>query len=258
MQKIIRMIITITISVLIMLTSTELVFADYTSAEEVFQVYGYGMEFHNKKVTKFLSDEFNESKGYTVSVTINGNNYWYNPEDEAEIIDLGNILDKKVRYSKNNKDSLRAFNDATDDQTIQADTSKGLYIVEGFVSAVSTVLGVIVVLISVGVTVSTAIDIVYMVNPIAQQNLDKLGSKKDKDGDNRIVLVTDDAVFAVEQALSASDYVNPLIIYFKSRILTYMILAILLFILITGKITAISQLALKLVSGIINILAQMG
>ena len=121
-------------------------------------------------------------------------------------------------------------------------------------------LGFIVVLISVGITLITALDIWFITHPLLRAEISGikwLQSRKNKDGDNKLRIISDDAQYAVNVADTIRTGENPLVLYFKSRIFTYMVLAVLLFILITGKITLIAQWALKLVSGILGILGQL-
>ena len=50
--------------------------------------------------------------------------------------------------------------------------------------------------------------------------------------------------------------ISIIIIYFKNRLFTYIVLAVLLFILLTGKVTLLAQLALKIVAGILDIIGK--
>ena len=276
MKTKIKLIGLIIISILTMMMLHQTVFADdddmkesafgsngngYTDMKDVFLTYGPGTEHEDSKVCKYLHESATEDGvEYKYCVNINGKDWWYRLEDEDEVIKLGDRLDKKVLYAKNDKDSLRRFNDATDDKSINADSKKAEYILEGFIDVVTIVLGFIVVLISVGITVTTALDIGFIVLPLWRAEISGikwLQSKNSKDGDNKIRIISDDAQYAVNAAETIKTGENPLVLYFKSRIFTYMILAVLLYILIAGKITLIAQWALKIVSGILNILGQL-
>lgn len=257
MQSKLRIILIIITSVLILFMHKEIIFAEYDTAKEVLQTYGPGTEYEDKSIEKkYLSEDFSIASGFTESVSIEGNNYWYNPEDEEEIIKLGNKLDRKVKYAQNNKDTMRAFNDATNDQTIHADTKGSYEIIEGFINILSVGFGIIVVLISVGITTLTAIDIAFISLPLFRAELSSRKLFQTTDGSNKIRFVSDDAQYAVLASETNKSELNPLIIYFKNRLFTYMVLAVLLFILLTGKITLLAQLALKLVAGILDIIGQ--
>lgn len=257
MQSKLRIILTIITSVLILFMHRVIIFADYDTAKEVLQTYGPGTEYEDASIEKkYLSEDFSAESGFTESVAIEGNNYWYNPEDEEEIIKLGNKLDRKVKYAQNNKDTMRAFNDATNNQTIHADTKGSYEIIEGFIGILSIIFGLIVVLISVGITVSTAIDISFITLPVFRSEISSWKIFQTTDGSNKIRIVSDDAQYAVIASETSKLEKNPLIIYFKNRLFTYIVLAVLLFILLTGKVTLLAQLALKIVAGILDIIGQ--
>ena len=257
MQSKLRIILIIISSLLILFMHKVIIFADYDTAKEVLQTYGPGTEYEDTSIEKkYLSEDFSAESGFTESVAIDGNNYWYNPEDEEEIIKLGNKLDRKVKYAQNNKDTMRAFNDATNDQTIHADTKGSYEIIEGFIGILSIIFGLIVIAISVGITVSTAIDISFIALPVFRSEISSWKIFQTTDGSNKIRIVSDDAQYAVIASETSKLEKNPLIIYFKNRLFTYMVLAVLLFILLTGKITLLAQLALKLVAGILDIIGQ--
>ena len=74
-----------------------------------------------------------------------------------------------------------------------------------------------------------------------------------KTGETKLRLVTDEAQYAIQAADTIQSGQNPLVIYFKKRFAAILILAIVLFILLTGNMNVFSQIALKLVSGIISI-----
>ena len=48
---------------------------------------------------------------------------------------------------------------------------------------------------------------------------------------------------------------NPFVIYFGKRLISYLVLAVLIFILLTGKITVFTTIAVNLVSGLIDIIS---
>lgn len=257
MQSKLRIILTIITSLLILFMHRVIIFADYDTAKEVLQTYGPGTEYEDTSIEKkYLSEDFSAESGFTESVAIEGNNYWYNPEDEEEIIKLGNKLDRKVKYAQNNKDTMRAFNDATNNQTIHADTKGSYEIIEGFIGILSIIFGLIVVLISVGITASTAIDISFITLPVFRSEISSWKIFQTTDGSNKIRIVSDDAQYAVIASETSKLEKNPLIIYFKNRLFTYIVLAVLLFILLTGKVTLLAQLALKLVAGILDIIGK--
>lgn len=125
---------------------------------------------------------------------------------------------------------------------------------------VSTVVGIAVVAITLLMTVNTAFDIAYIAFPVLRgmmidsKNSGGAMSKKGADGSVSLRFVTDEAQFAVEQATTGNGGGNAMTTYFKKRIFSYIILSIMLFILLTGNISLITNLAVKVVSGLMSVL----
>ena len=126
-----------------------------------------------------------------------------------------------------------------DGLNITADTEKAVRSLSGVTGVFSFVLGAIVVLITLGMTVFSAFDLCYIAFPVfrdkcedARTSGNRLMTKTDKtSGESKLRFVTDDAMFAVTAADTTQSGKNPFIIYFKKRIISYVVLAILLFIL---------------------------
>ena len=145
---------------------------------------------------------------------------------------------------------------------VGADVQTGAKILSGFSGLVSMVLGLMVVLISLGMTVFSACDLAYIAFPVfrnkcedMKQSGSKIGTKTGSNGETKLRFVTDEAQYAVNAAETTESGKNPFVIYFSKRILSYIILAILLFILLTGRITVFTDLGVKLADGIVNLIA---
>jgi hypothetical protein len=131
-----------------------------------------------------------------------------------------------------------------------------------FAGILNTVLGVIVVAVSLGMTLFTGIDICYIVFPVFRGKMDDakssgnsmVGKQDKKTGETKFRFITDEAVYAVNSANVEESGKNPLVIYAGKRALSFIVVAIVLFIFMTGNITLFTSLALKLVSGILDVL----
>ena len=153
------------------------------------------------------------------------------------------------------------MSDITVGLNIKADTQTASTALSGFVPILSTVLGLMVVLISIGMTVFSAFDLCYIAFPVfrnkcedMKQSGNRMGTKQGSNGETKLRFVSDDAQYAVIAADTTQSGKNPFVIYFSKRLLSYIILAILLFILLTGNITIFTNLALKGVSGILELI----
>ena len=89
--------------------------------------------------------------------------------------------------------------------------------------------------------------------------------KTDSNGKKKLRFVSDEAQYAVDSTVGRSGdsssksggnggYTSPWGAYFKTRIVSYIFLAVAITILLTGNITIITNLALKLVGGLMNVL----
>ena len=75
-----------------------------------------------------------------------------------------------------------------------------------------------------------------------------------KGGETKLRFVSDDAVYAVFSTETSQTGRNPFIVYFGKRVISYIVLAILLFILLTDNITIFTDIAIKAVSGVLEII----
>lgn len=152
----------------------------------------------------------------------------------------------------------------TDGLNIQADTGTAVTMLQGVTPYISGLLGFMVILISIGMTIFSALDIVYIVFPPfrgkceeAKQSGSGVLAKQDKNtGETKLRFVSDEAQYAVIAAETTQTGKNALTIYFGKRLVSYIVLAIVLFIILTGNITVFTDIAIKAVSGVLEIIQQ--
>ena len=170
-------------------------------------------------------------------------------------------LIEAVQKSVNNAATVDDVSTITDGLNIGADTAGATALLSGFAPIISLVVGVIVVLVTMGMTLFTAFDIAYIAFPVfrnkcEEQKMNGTGYnvKKDSNGNVSLRFVTDDAQYAVSEG-TIENGKSPWGIYFRKRIMSYVLLAIVLFILLTGNISLITNIALNIVAGIRNVLS---
>lgn len=170
-------------------------------------------------------------------------------------------LIEAVQKSVNNAATVDDVSTITDGLNIGADTAGATALLSGFAPIISLVVGVIVVLVTMGMTLFTAFDIAYIAFPVfrnkcEEQKMNGTGYnvKKDSNGNVSLRFVTDDAQYAISEG-TIENGKSPWGIYFRKRIMSYILLAIVLFILLTGNISMITNIALNIVSGIMNVLS---
>jgi hypothetical protein len=81
------------------------------------------------------------------------------------------------------------------------------------------------------------------------------GGKK-ANGETKLRFVSDEAQYAVQEC-SLESGKNPLISYFSKRIIAYICVAIILFMFLTGNISLITNMALKVVNGVISVFSSL-
>ncbi|GHU92674.1 hypothetical protein FACS1894208_00250 [Clostridia bacterium] len=137
---------------------------------------------------------------------------------------------------------------------VAPDTGTAMGLLSGIMPMINTLLGLIVTVISIGMTVFSALDIIYLAFPAFRGTIDNQvegggkGTKTNKDGSKSSRFVTDDARTAVAE--SSQNQQQPWGRYFKRRIIAYIFLAIILFILLTGNIFSITTLVTNALSGL--------
>lgn len=176
-------------------------------------------------------------------------------------------LDKAIAGAKEKKQSGTTqkvqveLDDALNNIGVVADTKTAAASLKGFGKFISTIIGGIAIIITLGMALSSALDICYIAFPPLRNFCgDQLAMgesnamvKQDKDGNLSLRWITDDAVAAVKTA-TIENGKNPFATYFKKRVWSYIILVILLYMLMSGNITILTNLALKAVEGILRVL----
>ena len=175
----------------------------------------------------------------------------------------GDDVDDALRKIKRFEDADKAYDEIENMDAgfdAGADLETATKILKPVSGAVSTVVGIAVVLITLLMTLNTAFDIAYIAFPVIRgKMIDSKNSgggmaKKNADGSTSLRFVTDEAQFAVEQVTTQNNGGNAMAIYFKKRVVSYVLLAVMLFILLTGNISLITNLAVKVVMGLMEVL----
>lgn len=149
------------------------------------------------------------------------------------------------------------------DFNVKADTTGATETLSGFRDAISLATGVILVIAITGLSLFMALDILWLTNPAFHSlTLDQVeqgqGSmvKTDKDGNVKIKFITKAAIYADQKATVESG-ASPLPIYARKKIVEVVAIAIVIYILFTGRVDIIANIGIKFVSGLINFLEKM-
>lgn len=228
------------------------VMAYASDVDTIAQQYGPGgtngeSAWPSKLAGYFIADTA-PSAEYDQSVTVNNKRYYYKSTDEASILNAGKSL--------NADNSLAQLDDLYD---LSADTRGAAGLLSGLEAPLRTFLGILVTCITVGMTLITAFDLCYLAFPLFRGKMDDAKSNGTKGvtrtnskGETKLNIVTEDAQYAVVAAETVQTGKNPFIIYGQKRVVSFVVLAVLIFILLTGNINILTNIGVKLASGILD------
>jgi hypothetical protein len=155
------------------------------------------------------------------------------------------------------KISAHATQGLLNQANVNPDTGAAMGLLSGIMPALNVVLGLMVVVISIGMSLFSALDIIYLAFPAFRlmvdnsiERGDKGTTRTTKDGTVTSRWVTQDAILAAQDADNTNG--SPWGPYFKRRVLAYVFLAIILFILLTGNIFSITTLVTNALQGLFN------
>lgn len=118
---------------------------------------------------------------------------------------------------------------------------------------VRVIFGVGAICISLFLIGSTIVDLCFIGLPIAREGLQNRGENK---GGGRVPFVSSDAVSVIKETESSLDssggYKNAYLVYFKRRVLTYIILSICLLYLVVGELGGLIAWILSLGDGVVG------
>ena len=182
-----------------------------------------------------------------------GTLYWSSSNDTS--------LGASITRSINNTSATDKMQGLTNNLDINADTAGAGVMLSGLAPIINLFLGIIATFIMFGMAISSSLDICYIAFPVFRNKCEdmkaegnKHGTKKGANGEVKLRWVTDDAQYAVNATVTEGNGKSPWTLYFKKRVAAYIFLTIIMFILLTGNITLITDIALKVVSGIMNVL----
>lgn len=182
-----------------------------------------------------------------------------------ETIDPSASNDNKSNTVKSNIDKAKTNLRHVGGEFIEADVSNARTTLGGVASLIKLFSGIIVYFAILGMTLFTGFDLLYITMPAFREILgeevakgNKVVAKQGKDGEMKMRWVTDEAVFCVQNAATLESGKSPLATYLGKRAFSFVAVMIIIFILLTGNINLIADVALNFISGIINVLVELG
>ena len=207
----------------------------------------------------------------------NGIKYYYSAQELSDKINNIIVAQQSAQQSKEESDKqLEDVKNLLDENLpdIQPNVKGALVIFDGLKDAISWAVGLAVILITVGMTLFTATDIFFLTIPPFQQFCESVKvqgtsgtnaaasfavskTRSEKAGSTRLKFVTDEAEYAYSTAQTAQTGRSAILIYFGKRAFAIVFTTVALFILLTGNITIITNIALKAVSGLLKLINEM-
>ena len=213
------------------------------------------------KLGKYLSTDaakYGNNDSITVTGTNGGTYYVVDGYTGKEVLNRVEFLMRKSDSSQMTSDKM---NDLTDGLMIEADTNQAVTMLSGLSGFINLVLGLIVVVITMMMAVYTGFDVAYIAFPTFRNNCDEAKVsgqgpmvKQGNNGQTKLRFVTDEAQQAVQEVLSNNGGKSPWTIYLSRTAISYVMVAIILFMFATGNINIITNLAIKAVDGVMRVL----
>ena len=265
---------------------TNTVFANDTLEDAIAQIVAgrdkeisAGKGNHYTKAIEELQKELSSYKTASTAtnpdarlINIDGTTNILNSSDQ---IDLKNKANAKLQDAKaktledvgKTKSVDEVKNDINnmlkEDFNVSADVTKASEALDGFKDTVGIIVGVLAYIVIIGMGLITALDVCYIVIPVfrsfyidSAESGNRITGKTGKNGEAKLRWVSDDAVYAVKVA-TVEEGKSPIKVYLFKRIGAYIIVAIVLFMLLTGNMQIFVNIALDFVSGIIEQLQEM-
>lgn len=145
----------------------------------------------------------------------------------------------------------------TDALGIKANITEAADTLSGLQPFITTILGVICYLAILAMAVFTSFDVCYITMPVFRGKMESkaaqggFGTRESKaTGERKLAVITDDAIQAVEEAANSGK--KPMVVYLKKRIGSYIAIAVVIYLLMSGNISLLVSLALKAISGVMR------
>lgn len=260
----IKAILAVLLITIMAMASSSMVFASTTIDNYVKQYYVNGAWSSDPAGVQGKFSTSSVATGVVNSVTTVTPPLYYLASDETAIEQaITNANTTAAANAGTADDTLQKVSNIDSAMKISADTDKAAVMFSGVTGAISLLIGIIVVLISLGMTIFSAFDLCYIAFPVFRGKCDEAKqnggnnfmTKQGKGGESKLRWVTDEAQYAVIAADTTQSGKNPFVIYFGKRLLSYIVLAVLLFILLSGNITIFTSLAIKIASGVMKVIA---
>lgn len=211
--------------------------------------------------------DYSEDQGLVglrnIHITLNGEDLYITAAGENKIL---KGLTSAEQNQQQNEEVSNVIQGVNNNLSLKPDTQTAMTGLSGFLPAINLVLGLIVTVITAGMTLLTACDVFFISFPpfrgfcedMKAEGKNVSTSRSEKSGETKLKFISDEAEYAIRSAETAQTGKSPLIVYLQKRSVALVMTTVVLFILITGNLNVVTNIALKAVSGILNIIQSIG
>lgn len=247
-KKLIARVLTACMSVIIMTLTV------YAADELTDTQVGYLKDHMSESwVSSYITTDSSQA-GTNSPVIIDGSTYYYKSGVDSKI--LGSRIDKAIKTNNVSTD----VSNITDGIGVTADTAGAADILRGGVPILNLLLGIVLVVVISATGLYTCFDIAFITLPVFRTKCDdavnsgNTGMLVKKSGSgSKLRFVTDEAQYVVANA-TLEQGKSAMFEYIKLRIKALALLAIAITILATNNISIITNIAVKVVSGLMGVL----
>lgn len=144
-----------------------------------------------------------------------------------------------------------AIADIKSQMNVHADINSAAGALAPIIEMVNSIIGILATIILIGIGFFTAVDVLYLEVPALHTSMDDKAMSKGQTGKSGGVkpkIVSEDASQAYKEAQETGK--NVLLIYLKKRIVAYIAVAIVLYMLLSGNLSLIVEVVLKMLNGV--------
>ncbi len=217
----------------------------------------------NKKIENIIkADPSDDNDTINVEIKLDKADDDYSVEISTTAWNKLVTLGKEIYDKESIKNRVSGIGENFD---ISADTEGAGQVLSGLQPLVARVVGIIFYLIVLGAGLFTALDLVYITMPVFRNVVEEqkqsgqgvFAGQDKKTGQTKVRFITDEAQYAVMHCNVESGK-SPIGIYIVKRIWAYIMIGLVIYILATGRVSLIVNIAINLVSGIIEGLSALG
>lgn len=205
-----------------------------------------------------------DSEGNLATYTFYGESLFVVPKGEAyqnALSAMDKIKNKYSNYQSDGKatsDTKNKVNKMAEMYNVPADTENASKMLSGLLPFVQLLSGILAYVTILGLTLFTSFDVAYLAFPVAKGKMESaaqsggaMSTTSKSTGSPKFRFVTDDAIRAYDEATQENK--QPWGKYLKLRAMTFILCAVVVYMLLSGNITFLINIALNALEGLFKV-----